>query len=176
MKPATSFLKPTMLKGAFISLLAVLTLTVSSSAFSTVVEGKAPDFTLKSMQGGNLKLSEHRGEVVMINFWASWCAPCREEMPILNDLYLRYRDMGFTLLGVNVEEDSGGAKKMMSELKVVFPVLFDTSNEVSKMYKVEAMPSTILVDRDGNMRYLHRGYLPGYEEDYERQVRELMRE
>lgn len=176
MRPATAFAKPLMFKRALIGMLAALTMSVSGIASSTVVEGKAPDFTLKSMQGGNLKLSEHRGEVVMINFWASWCAPCREEMPILNDLYLRYRDMGFTLLGVNVEEESSGAKKMMSELKVVFPVLFDTSNEVSKMYKVEAMPSTILVDRDGNMRYLHRGYLPGYEEDYERQVRELMRE
>lgn len=176
MRPAAIFSKPTLLKRTILCVAAVLALSVSGIASSTVVEGKAPDFTLKSMQGGNLKLSEHRGEVVMINFWASWCAPCRQEMPILNDLYLRYRDMGFTLLGVNVEEEIDGAKKMMTDLKVVFPVLFDTTNEVSKMYKVEAMPSTILVDRDGNMRYLHRGYLPGYEEDYERQVRELMRE
>jgi peroxiredoxin len=158
---------------AFMILAALL---LSANATATIVEGKAPDFTLKSAKGSNLKLSEHRGEVVMINFWASWCAPCREEMPILNDMYLRYRDMGFTLLGVNVEEDSSAAKKMIQDLKVVFPVLYDTSNDVSKLYSVEAMPSTILVDRDGNMRYLHRGYLPGYEEDYERQVRELMRE
>ena len=157
-------------------LLSVLMLLLSASASSAAVEGKAPDFTLKSVHGENLKLSEQRGNVVMINFWASWCAPCRQEMPLLNDIYLRYRDMGFTLLGVNVEEDSTDAKKMVNELKVAFPVLLDTQNAVSKLYKVEAMPSTILVDRDGNMRFLHRGYLPGYEEDYEKQVRELMRE
>jgi len=164
------------LKTTALFLLTVATFVLSTNAMATIVKGKAPDFTLKSAKGDNMKLSEHRGEVVMINFWASWCAPCREEMPILNDMYRRYRDMGFTLLGINVEEDPDGAKKMIKDLKVIFPVLYDTSNSVSELYNVEAMPSTILVDRDGNMRYLHRGYLPGYEEDYERQIRELMRE
>ena len=163
-------------KSVSLAIITIVALISSGIAAASIVEGKAPDFTLKSAKGNNMKLSEYRGEVVMINFWASWCAPCREEMPILNDMYLKYRDMGFTLLGVNVEEDPAGAKKMMQDLKVAFPVLYDTTNEVTKLYDVEAMPSTILVDRDGNMRYLHRGYLPGYEEDYERQVRELMRE
>ena len=150
---------------------------LGGSAFAaTELKGAAPDFTLKSLKGSNLKLSEFRGDVVMINFWASWCGPCRQEMPILNDLYLKYRDMGFTLLGVNVEENSSKAANMIRELKVVFPVLFDTENTVSKLYKVEAMPSTIIVDRDGNMRYLHRGYVPGTEDEYQRQVRELMAE
>lgn len=158
------------------TLFTVLLLLISVSASAAKIEGKAPDFTLKSLHGDNVKLSEQRGNVVMINFWASWCGPCRQEMPLLNDMYLRYRDLGFTLLGVNVEEDSTDAKKMVTELKVAFPVLFDTQNAVSKLYNVEAMPSTILVDRDGNMRFLHRGYLPGYEEDYEKQIRELMRE
>lgn len=151
-------------------------LLMSLGASAAMIDGKAPDFTLKNMKGENVKLSEHQGEVVMINFWASWCAPCRQEMPILNDLYRKYRDAGFTLLAVNVEEDTKGAKKMARDLRVVFPVLFDTTNEVSKKYDVQAMPSTILVDRDGNLRYLHRGYLPGYEDEYHKQVRELMRE
>jgi peroxiredoxin len=151
-------------------------LVATAVSASVEVSGEAPDFTLKSLKGPNLKLSEFRGDVVMINFWATWCGPCRQEMPILNDLYLKYRDLGFTLLGVNVEEDSSKAQNMVRELKVVFPVLFDTQNEVSEMYKVEAMPSTILVDRHGNMRYLHRGYTPGTEDEYVRQVRELMRE
>jgi peroxiredoxin len=155
--------------------LMILAWVFCTSAFaSSELKGPAPDFTLKSLKGSNLKLSEFRGDVVMINFWASWCGPCRQEMPILNDLYLKYRDMGFTLLGVNVEENSTKAANMVRELKVVFPVLFDNENAVSKMYKVEAMPSTVIVDRDGNMRYLHRGYVPGTEDEYQRQVRELM--
>ena len=151
-------------------------LLISIGASAAMIEGKVSDFTLKSLQGENVKLSEHQGEVVMINFWASWCAPCREEMPILNNIYKKYRDAGFTLLAVNVEEDTKGAKKMIRDLRVTFPVLFDTSNEVSKKYDVQAMSSTVLVDRDGNLRYLHCGYLPGYEDEYHKQVRELVRE
>lgn len=138
--------------------------------------GPAPDFTLKSRSGENIKLSEYRGDVVMINFWASWCAPCRQEMPLLEELYKKYSDLGFTLLAVNVEEDSSKADELLKDIPVTFPVLFDNTNKVTKLYNVIAMPSTVIVDRDGNMRYLHRGYLPGYEKEYQKQVKELIRE
>jgi peroxiredoxin len=139
-------------------------------------DGPAPDFALKSDSGENLRLSEFRGEVVMINFWASWCGPCRQEMPLLDELYAQYQPMGFTILGVNVEEDSTKAKQMLGDAPVNFPVLFDNDSEVSKLYNVVAMPSTVLVDRSGNVRYLHQGYKPGYEEAYQQQVRALIRE
>ena len=158
------------------SVVLCLTMLLSSAFAATEQNEAAPDFTLKSLKGSNLKLSEFRGDVVMINFWATWCGPCRQEMPILNDLYLKYRDSGFTLLGVNVEKNTSKAADMIRELKVVYPVLFDIDNTVSKLYKVEAMPSTVLVNRDGNMRYLHRGYETGTEDEYLRQVRELMEE
>ena len=151
-------------------------LLISSLATASTIQGPAPDFTLKSNTGDNLKLSEFRGEVVMINFWASWCGPCREEMPILDALYDRYKDLGFTILGVNVEKNSKKADNLLKSIPVTFPILYDSSNQVSKMYDVVAMPSTILVDRDGNMRYLHRGYQKGYEIEYEEQVRGLLRE
>lgn len=148
----------------------------SMVATADISEGAAPDFTLKSASGENLRLSELRGEVVMINFWASWCGPCRQEMPLLDELYNQYRPMGFTILGVNVEEDSTKARKMLTENPVTFPVVFDNKSAVSKLYNVVAMPSTVLVDRDGNVRYLHQGYKPGYEEAYQQQVRALIRE
>jgi len=140
------------------------------------VSGVAPNFTLKSNHGKNLKLSEFRGQVVMINFWASWCAPCRQEMPLLEELYKKYKSLGFTLLGVNVEQDSSKASTLLRSIKVSFPILFDNKNTVSKMYKVLAMPTTIIIDRDGNMRYLHKGYKPGYEQEYQQQIRALIRE
>jgi thiol-disulfide isomerase/thioredoxin len=112
----------------------------------------------------------------MINFWASWCGPCRQEMPLLDELYTQYQPLGFTILGVNVEENSSKAKQLLKESPVNFPILFDNKSEVSKLYKVVAMPSTVLVDRDGNVRYLHQGYKPGYEESYQQQVRALIRE
>ena len=143
---------------------------------ASTAAGPAPDFTLKSNSGKNIKLSELRGQVVMINFWASWCGPCRQEMPLLDQLYQRYQPMGFTLLGVNVEEDSSAADKILKEIPVSFPVLYDNKSKVSESYQVQAMPSTFLIDRDGKLRYLHKGYRPGTEEDYQKQIRELIRE
>jgi peroxiredoxin len=150
--------------------------TATSIASSGLAGQSAPDFVLKSASGANLRLSEFRGDVVMINFWATWCGPCRQEMPILSDLHERYKSLGFTVLGINVEEDSTDARRLLGKMPVSFPVLLDNTSSVSKQYDVVAMPSTVLVDRNGNMRYLHKGYKPGLEEEYLRQVRELIRE
>jgi len=149
---------------------------MTSIASSGLTGGKAPDFVLKSSTGENLRLSEHRGEVVMINFWATWCGPCRQEMPLLDNLYSKYQRVGFNLLGVNIDDDSRRAMEMIKDLGVNFPVLFDASKEVSKLYEVEAMPVTVLVDREGTVRYVHHGYKPGYEENYLTEIRALLRE
>ena len=151
-------------------------LLLAGSLTAGTMDTPAPDFTLKSSSGKNLKLSEHRGDVVLINFWASWCGPCRQEMPLLSELHDKYKALGFTVLGVNVEQDSGDAKKLLEDMPVSFPVLFDNDSTVSKQYDVVAMPSTVLVDRNGRMRYLHKGYKPGEEEIYLEMVRSLIRE
>ncbi|MDF1644654.1 MAG: TlpA disulfide reductase family protein [Pseudomonadales bacterium] len=159
------------------TLLLVSCLVLSPMGFSAPKAAvAAPDFTLKSSTGENQRLSELKGEVVMINFWASWCGPCRQEMPELAAIQKKYQDLGFTVLGVNVEEDSSKANELLAENPVNFPILYDTENKVTKLFRVDAMPSTILVDRDGNMRYLHKGYKPGYEDTYAQQVRTLVRE
>ena len=136
----------------------------------------APNFTLKSNSGKNLKLSESRGEVILLNFWASWCGPCRQEMPLLDSLHNKYKDLGFKVMGVNVEENSKEAIKILNEIKVSFPVVFDTTNKVSELYNVSAMPSTVLIDRDGKMRYLHKGYKPDDEATYKQWVKKLIKE
>jgi peroxiredoxin len=155
----------------------LVTTFAATSLASAGIEGQtAPDFALKSSTGDNLRLSEFRGDVVMINFWATWCGPCRQEMPLLDQLYSRYKRVGFNLLGVNIDDDSRRAMQMIEELGVSFPVLFDAHKEVSKLYEVDAMPVTVLVDREGNVRYVHHGYKPGYEDKYLDQVRSLLRE
>lgn len=160
---------------AWITPVTAAVLLLASLAISAATT-LAPDFTLKSSAGENLKLSEFRGEVVLINFWASWCGPCRQEMPLLSELHEQYRDLGFTVLGVNVEQDTRKARDLLEETPVSFPVLFDTNSTVSRNYDVAAMPSTVLIDRDGRVRYQHKGYKPGYEALYQQQVRELIRE
>lgn len=136
----------------------------------------APDFTLPSLGGPNLRLQEQRGRVVMINFWASWCGPCRVEMPHLARLYEQYRKAGFTVLAVNIDEDPHKAASLARQLGMRFPVLLDTDKKVSRLYDLSTMPSTVLVDRDGRVRYVHRGYRDGYEDTYDQQIRELLRE
>ncbi|MBT8131672.1 MAG: TlpA family protein disulfide reductase [Gammaproteobacteria bacterium] len=136
----------------------------------------APDFALKSLAGENVRLSELRGQVVMINFWASWCGPCRQEMPHLEALHQRYESLGFTLLGINVEQERRDADRMLADMELSFPILFDNRNAVSKLYGVIAMPSTVLIDRSGQVRYVHNGYKSGYEKEYQNQVRSLIKE
>ena len=167
-----------MLSRTFLSLalLCSVAFMVSSPAQAAAGAGPAPNFTLKSVSGKNMKLSEMTGNVVLINFWASWCGPCREEMPLLNDLHKKYEPLGFTVLGVNVEEDARNARGFLKDFPVDFPVLLDSKNQVSKQYNVIAMPTTVVVDRDGNMRFLHKGYKPGDEEKYRKMVKKLVRE
>jgi len=136
----------------------------------------APDFSLPDQSGATVALKDFDGQVVLINFWASWCGPCREEMPLLDELHKRYAPLGFTMLGVNVEEDSAAADRFLQGLPVSFPVLYDRENSVSKLYEVIAMPSSVLVGRDGRVRYKHHGYEPGNENDYQDQIRMLVRE
>jgi len=154
-----------------------MTMLVASLAWAATVSGPAPNFTLQSNAGGQVSLASLKGKVVMVNFWATWCVPCRQEMPHLEALYEKYNGLGFELLAVNVEKNNAeGARKWLQETPVTFPVLFDPENQVTKLYKVQTMPSTVIIGRDGTMRFMHNGYKPGYENDYQTQVRALLRE
>ncbi len=149
---------------------------VASALAALAPSAPAPDFTLRSMGGPNLRLAEQRGRVVLVNFWATWCGPCRQEMPHLNRLYQKYRSSGFQLLAVNVDDNAKNAADLASKLGVSFPVLFDTDKTVSKAYDLSSMPATVLIDRDGRVRYLHRGYRDGMEDTYDQQIRGLLKE
>lgn len=164
------------------SLLATLALAAAAAvaapaAAKDLPPKPAPAFQLPQRGGtAPVSLESLRGQVVMINFWASWCGPCRQEFPLLDQMYRKYRPMGFTLLGVNVEPDPKDAERFLKQTPVSFPILLDKENKVSQLYGVNAMPSTVLVDRKGNLRWLHRGYKPGDENEYLDAVRNLLRE
>ena len=126
---------------------------LSPMAGAEAINVPAPDFTLESRSGENLRLEDHRGEVVMLNFWASWCGPCRQEMPLMDELYSQYKDLGFTILAVNVDENREEAHRFLDKVPVNYPILYDPESSVSELYEVQAMPTTVMIDRDGNARY-----------------------
>jgi len=157
---------------------ALLTFALAALAQASAppVARPAPDFVLRSLEGANLRLSEHMGEVVMVTFWATWCGPCQQQLPALDELYNKYRRAGLVLLAVNIDDDAARATAMAQALKLTYPVLFDTRKEVSRAYDLGTMPLTILIDREGVVRYVSEGYRPGFDQVYAEQLRKLLNE
>lgn len=119
----------------------------------------AADFTLPLLDGSSqVSLSEHRGEVIYLSFWASWCVPCRQEMPYLAQLWERHRDGGFKVLAINVDEDIELAKAFASEYEMPFTLLRDADKSVSKLYRVPGFPTHYIVDRKGRIRFSGLGF------------------
>jgi peroxiredoxin len=150
----------------------------SASVFATASDatGPAPAFTLTDLSGVSTALSQYKGQVVMVNFWATWCGPCQQEMPLLDQMYKKFKPAGFTLIGVNVDKDAPPVKDLLARKPVSFPVLLDPTNGVSKAYHLDEMPSSVIIDRNGTIRYVHRGYKPGDENEYQDRIRQLIRE
>ena len=157
-------------------LMALSAATLAASVDTLRTGAPAPAFALQSNNGKPLNLADLKGQIVLVNFWASWCGPCRKEMPILEQLNRQYRNKGVALLGVNVEPDSAAATDWLKATPVSFPILFDVDSKVSKLYQVEGMPNTVILDKTGKVRYIHRGYSPGAENEYLDQIRALIRE
>lgn len=158
------------------ALLALAACLALADAGGAGAPASAPEFRLANRAGGEIALSELRGQVVMINFWASWCGPCRQEFPALDQIYAKYKPMGFTLVGINVESEKADAERFLGQRPVSFPILFDPDNKVSGNYGVRAMPTTVLVDRQGRLRWQHMAYKPGDEAKYIEQIRAALRE
>ncbi|UCB50610.1 MAG: TlpA family protein disulfide reductase [Deltaproteobacteria bacterium] len=108
-----------------------------------------PDFTLPTLDGGSMTLSDLKGKVVLINFWATWCPPCREEMPSLERLYRHFKYEKFTLLAVDIMEHPETVKTFAREYNLSFPILLDKKGEVSQKYAANALPTTYVIDKEG---------------------------
>lgn len=112
---------------------------------------KAPTFTLKDLDGREVTLEDHRGKIVFLNFWATWCPPCRREMPSMEKLHREFKDRGFTMLAVDLREEHSKVKAFKGKLKLSFPILLDPDGTVGLMYAVRSLPTTYLIDREGYM-------------------------
>jgi peroxiredoxin len=156
--------------------LAVLIAGGASAVPAGEANAPATEFSLTSLAGQPVSLSQYKGNVVLVNFWATWCGPCQQEMPLLDQMYKKYKPAGFTLIGVNVDKEAPAVKELLARKPVSFPVLLDPENSVSRAYKVADMPSSVIIDRKGIVRYVHRGYRPGDENEYQDRIRQLIRE
>lgn len=122
-----------------------------------LLNGHAPNFTLKDLQGQPVSLAEYRGRPVVLNFWATWCLPCRIEMPLLQAAYRQYHVEGLTVIGINFEEGERLVAPYVAELGLTFDVLYDPNAAVGKAYQVNGLPTTFFIDRQGIIRDIQVG-------------------
>jgi peroxiredoxin len=137
---------------------------------------EAPDFALHAAAGGNVRLSEHRGEVVVISFWSSRCTPCRTQLTALNQSLTTYRSAGLQMYGINVDDDQTRALEFAHGQPVAFALLLDPEKAVSRRYQVDNLPMTVLIDRSGTVRYALSDYSEKSEGLYLQQLRALLNE
>jgi len=117
----------------------------------------APDFTLKDLQGRDVKLSQFKGKPVLLNFWASWCEPCRLELPLIEATQQKHQGQDLVILGVNNGEPPEVVQSFVNENHLTFPVVLDASNEVSRAYQVNGIPSSVFINSDGQIVNRHSG-------------------
>jgi peroxiredoxin len=130
---------------------------------------RAPVFSIPTLTGSTLDLSKYRGKVIMINFWATWCGPCRVEMPSMEELYTKYGGKDFEILAVNGGEDGNLVQPFIENLNLTFPVLLDQEFEVHNKYQVTAIPSTFLVDKSGVITHRFFGFTD-WAEDHSKEL------
>lgn len=141
-----------------------------------VEEGKAPDFTLSDVRGNKVSLSGFRGKVVLIEFWATWCPPCKESIPELNALYDRYKDKGVAVLGISLDKGgdvSSTVGSFIKEYTVIYPVLLD-NGKTNVSYGVSSIPALFLIDKNGKMIKRFAGFTPGLVENLSREIETLL--
>ena len=156
------------------ALAGLLAVAGAASAATQLRGADAPDFVLKSVAGKNLRLSEYRGDVVMLSFWASWCGDCRAQLDELGAMRDRYRNAGIELLAVSLDQNARQAGEMLDAAS--YPVLHDAGGEVGRLYDVTKMPVMVLIDRGGVVREVFEGFRRGSEEQYLEHVQVLLRE
>ncbi len=136
----------------------------------------APEIALKDLSGHDVKLADLKGKVVPVDFWASWCGPCREELPVLDGLYKKYKDKGLVIIGVGLDHDSDRLAKFLRALPVSFPVVHDPQGAVANKYEPPKMPSSYLIDKRGLIRHVHAGFKASDKAQFDKELSALLSE
>lgn len=147
-------------------------------AFSQSINTPAPVFSGKTLDGEVISLSDYKGSVVLLDIWASWCGPCKKEMPFLIETDKKYNAQDLVVLAVNIDKNIENVRKFISELETppAFAVILDNEGAIPALFKIKGMPTTILIDRNGVICYSHTGFKPEKEDEYLEQIRSLLKE
>lgn len=151
-------------------------LGVSAQAFAQDAITPAPAIELPAEAGAPIALASLKGKVVLIDVWASWCVPCKAAFPAYDEMYRKYKDRGFEVLAVNVDEKRADAERFLRDRRHVLKVVFDPKGEAPLKFKVRGMPTSYLVDKRGNIRFSHEGFTAKDVALYERRIEALLAE
>ena len=145
-----------------------------SPVLATEVGQAAPPFTLPAAKGDPVALDKLRGKVVYVDFWASWCGPCRRSFPWMNDMQQKYGGKGFVVIGINVDKKRADADKFLAQNPANFTIVFDEAGATPTAYAVKGMPSSYLIDGKGNVVFVERGFLDEHKADLEQRIAALV--
>jgi peroxiredoxin len=136
----------------------------------------APSFTLVDLNGKSVSLEGFRGKIVFLVFWASWCAPCREELPELDRIYNKFDHQGFEVIAVSVDGSDSDMESFLRNFPISFPVLLDKQGDVNDAYRVSGLPTGFIIGKDGSIRYTHRGFGKEFLAIYEKEIEDLIKQ
>jgi thiol-disulfide isomerase/thioredoxin len=164
-------------KGQRVSFAVTVALVTLASAWSPAASARvAPNVFLQSADGRMVDSSTYRGKVVLVDFWATWCPPCKISFPALDSLYREYQPRGFEVLAVNLDEERRDADLFLAAHPHQLTVLFDPLGASPRAFGVKGMPSSFLIDKAGNIRFTHMGYSGNVDENYRREIAQLLAE
>lgn len=163
--PATLLLRRGLLASA---------LTLSALSGHAIEVGQtAPAFELPASQH-TVKLTDFKGQVVYLDFWASWCGPCKQSFPWMNDMHARYQDKGLRVLGINLDQKTEEAKSFLKETPAYFDIAFDAAGKTPRDYSIKGMPTSMLIGPDGKVLMVHAGFKPEQRKELEQKIKQAL--
>lgn len=153
--------------------------SVSLESFAVDVGATPPAFSLPALKNAtvdNISLDAYKGKVVYVDFWASWCGPCRQSLPILNDIRAKYHAKGFEVIAINIDENKADAMGFLAKYPVDYPIAADPKSKTPEMYKIKGMPTAYIIDRKGKVRHVHEGFKKSDASEIEFMIQEYLAE